>query len=719
MSSNLLVELITEELPPKALRRLRDAFAGAIFDGLKGGGVLDATSRFKAFATPRRLAVYILAVLVKAGDRPVEQKLMPVAVARNSLGAWSDVLRRKLASMGRERLADVPAHSKVGGESLVVKPDGKTESVFLRSIAPGQPLERVLFDAIKEAIDNLPIPKVMSYQLADGATTVKFVRPAHALVALHGDKVLDVSALGLAAGRITHGHRFQGAKEIVLERADEYESRLEQEGRVIADFDKRRAEISNQLAENAAALGVSLGPDEDVTPLLDEVTGLIELPAVYVGEFDPAFLGVPQECLILTMRQNQKYFPLFDTTGKLANKFLIVSNMRLADPKNIVTGNQRVIRPRLADARFFFETDKKTKLADRVSLLASIVYHNKLGSQLDRVERVRALAKTIALMVGADPVLADRAALLAKADLVTSMVGEFPELQGIMGRYYALADGENPQVAAAIGDQYRTRFDENADPENLVSMSLFIADRLEMLVGIWGVGLLPTGEKDPFGLRRAALGLIGGFEVLGARARLLKQPLNLRLDDLLQQAFRLFKPGVISPSATSAIIDFVYERYRNHLATVFDRSVIDAVVAMRPPLHEVIPRIRAVAEFGTLPEAASLAAANKRVLNIIKKNETIGYKFAPPNREKMIEPAEKELMDAVDRISPIAAKRLEDGDYSGNLMLLASIRTNVDRFFDEVMVMVDDQEVRATRAALLQRLGILMNQVADISKLAT
>ena len=361
--------------------------------------------------------------------------------------------------MGRERLADVPPNSKVGGESLVIKPDGKTEAVFLRSIASGQLLERVLFDAIEEAIDKLRIPKVMSYQLADGATTVKFVRPAHALVALHGDKVLNVSALGLAAGRITHGHRFQGEKNIALVRADEYESRLEHEGRVIADFEKRRGDVSRQLAENAAALKASLGPEQDIAPLLDEVTGLVELPAVYVGEFEPEFLGVPQECLILTMRQNQKYFPLFDTAGKLTNKFLIVSNMRLADPKNIVAGNQRVIRPRLADARFFFETDKKTRLADRVPQLASIVYHNRLASQLDRVERVRALARVIAQMIGADPLLADRAALLAKADLLTSMVGEFPGLQGIMGRVkdgtaasaHAMEQGKRARPMAEAG----------------------------------------------------------------------------------------------------------------------------------------------------------------------------------------------------------------------------------------------------------------------------
>jgi len=718
MSANLLVELLTEELPPKSLERLGEAFAAGVFEGLKSRGLVDATCKRKAFATPRRLAVYICAVLPQGSDRAIEQKLMPVAVARKQDGSWSDALRKKLTGMGREALADAPLDTRIGPDSLAIKADGKAESVFLRSIACGQPIASALHAALEDAITKLPIPKVMSYQLADGATTVRFVRPAHGLVAMHGDKVLGVSALGLSAGRMTRGHRFQGTQDISLDCADEYEARLENEGRVIAEFAKRRSEVAKQLREKAQALRCSLGPEADYTPLLDEVTALVEYPTVYIGEFEQGFLGVPQECLILTMRRNQKYFPLFDTTGKLTNHFLIVSNMRLANSKNIVEGNQRVIRPRLADARFFFETDKKTRLAQRVAQLGNIVYHNKLGSQLDRVERVVALAIVVAGKIGADRKLADRAALLAKADLVTNMVGEFPELQGIMGRYYALADGENPQVAAAIGDQYRTRFDDNADPGNLVSMSLFIADRVETLVGIWGIGLLPTGEKDPFGLRRAALGLIGVFELLGARARVLKQPLDLRLDDLLPQASRLYPPGIISPDATSAIIDFVYERYRNHLATVFDRSVIDAVIGLRPPLHEVVPRVSAVAAFGSLPEAASLAAANKRVLNIIKKNETIGCRFVPPNREKMTEPAEKELMDAVDRIGPLAAKRFEEGDYSGNLMLLASIKTNVDCFFDEVMVMVDDEGIRTNRVALLQKLGILMNQVADISKLA-
>jgi len=711
MSSNLLVELVTEELPPKALRRLGDAFAGAIFDGLKGGGVLDATSRFKAFATPRRLAVYIWAVLAKASDRPVEQKLMPVAIARNSDSGWSDALRRKLASMGRERLADVPANSKVGAESLVIKPDGKAESVFLRSIAPGQTLERVLSDAIEQAIGKLPIPKVMSYQLADGATTVKFVRPAHALVALHGDKVLDVSALGLAAGRITYGHRFQGAKNIALVRADEYESRLEQEGRVIADFDKRRADISRQLAGNAAALKASLGPDQDVAPLLDEVTGLVELPTVYAGEFETEFLGVPQECLILTMRQNQKYFPLFDTAGKLTNKFLIVSNMRLADPKNIVAGNQRVIRPRLADARFFFETDKKTKLADRVPQLASIVYHNKLGSQLDRVERVRALAKAIAQMIGADPLLADRAALLAKADLVTSMVGEFPELQGIMGRYYALADGEDARVGDAIEQHYRPRFAGDALPGGEIATALALADKLEMLAGMFGIGQQPTGDKDPFALRRHALGVI---------RMLIEGKLSVSLHDLINAAFSVFPGGMIGDTR-ARLQEFIFERLRSYLREAgYTANEIEAVLCMRPvQLYQVPLQLAAVRAFASLPEAESLAAANKRVVNILKQAEAKGESFNGAQAEALTETAERDLFDALEMATRNAIPLLQKGDYAGYLKAFAVLKSPVDAFFDSVMVMVEDAAVRQNRLALLADLRQEMNRIADISKLAT
>ena len=715
MSANLLIELFTEELPPKALKRLGEAFAGGVVEGLKSSGLLDATSRSKAFATPRRLAVYISSVLPKGYDRPVEQKLMPVAVARKEDGSWSDALRKKLAGMGREQLADAPLNSRVGKDSLAIKPDGKAESVYLRTVAVGQSLEQALSKVIEDTIAKLPIAKVMGYQLANGTTTVKFVRPAHGLVAMHGDKVLDVAALGLTAGRITHGHRFQGAKDISLDRADEYEARLENEGHVIADFDKRRSEVANQLSEKAAALKSSLGPDADYTPLLEEVTALVEYPTVYIGEFESGYLSVPPECLILTMRQNQKYFPLFDANGKLTNNFLIVSNMRLANSKNIVEGNQRVVRPRLADARFFFETDKKTRLADRVAQLESVVYHNKLGSQLDRCERVRTLAKFVAEQIGADPVLADRAALLAKADLVTSMVGEFPELQGIMGRYYALADGEDPQVADAIGDQYKIRMDEQSDPANLVSMCLFVADRTETLAGIWGIGLQPTGDKDPFGLRRAALGLISAFELLGAASKVAGKTLALQLPALLEEAARLYKPGALGKDIAHPIAEFVYERYRNQLVGTHERNAVDAVIALKPPLDQIVARVNAVIEFGALPEAASLAAANKRIGNILKKAEDAVVKVDPG---LLAEPAEKALAGVVEKVRPDVAARFAVNDYAGSLKVLAQAREPVDAFFNDVMVMAEDPKVRGNRVALLRELHGLMNQVADISKLA-
>ena len=704
MSANLLVELFTEELPPKALKRLGDAFAGGIVEGLKGSGLLDATSKSKAFATPRRLAVYISSVLPKGVDRPVEQKLMPVAIALKDGGGWSDALRRKLAGMGREKLADAPVNTRVSTDMLYVKPEGKTESVFLRTVAVGLPLEQVLSKAIEDSIAKLPIPKVMSYQLADGTTTVKFVRPAHGLVAMHGDKVLGVSVLGLQAGRITHGHRFQGAKDISLDRADEYEARLEKEGQVIADFDARRKEVATQLSEKAQALKSSLGPDADYSPLLDEVTALVETPTVYIGEFEPGFLAVPQECLILTMRQNQKYFPLFDAGGQLTNNFLIVSNMRLANSKNIVEGNQRVVRPRLADARFFFETDKKTKLADRVAQLDNVVYHNKLGTQLERVERVRTLAKAVAQKIGADPELADRAALLAKADLVTNMVGEFPELQGVMGRYYALADGENPKVADAIEQHYRPRFAGDVLPVDNVAVAVALADKLVTLVGMFGIGQPPTGDKDPLGLRRQSLGIV--------RILVEKQfKVNLA-SDLLEPALTAMGHPTTGKLYDDLLV-FIRDRLRGLLREQgFQPDEIESVVDHTLYLNEVVPLLNAVKVFKTIPEGKTLAAAHKRIRNILK-TATENNVFEPSLTTMTLD-AEKQLLTAMQSI-PNSWDVNTAGD---RLKELAQLGPSVDAFFDGVMVMDEDLQVRANRIALLRKLEGLMNQVADISKLA-
>jgi glycyl-tRNA synthetase beta chain len=708
MSTSLLLELFTEELPPGALRALGEAFAREIAAGLAERGLLGQDCLRKAYCTPRRLAVHLSAVLAKLLDREQSRKLMPAKVAFDAAGKPAPALLKRLEKEG------YPAGIDASG-LIERRAEGEAEYVFLNQLVPGMPLASALQLALEQAITRLPIPKMMSYQLADGETTVQFVRPVHGLVALHGREVVPVSILGLDAGRTTHGHRFQGVRNIELDAADAYEEALAAHGQVIASFDARRAETERQLRARAAALGASRGPEENVAPLLDEVSALVEFPTVYAGEFESEYLAVPQECLVLTMRTNQKYFPLFDAAGKLSNRFLIVSNMRLAKPKNIIEGNNRVVRPRLADARFFFDTDKKTRLEARVPRLAAIVYHNKLGSQLERVERVQLLAGKIAREIGADPVLAERAAWLAKADLVTSMVGEFPELQGVMGRYYALADGENAQVAAAIGDQYRIRVDENEAPANLVSMSLFIAERVETLAGIWGIGLKPSGDKDPFGLRRAALGLISAFELLGAASQAQNHAFTLRLYDLLQQAASLFKPGTIGTQVSAEILEFAYERYRNQLIQTYERNAVEAVIALQPPLHEVVRRVRAVIEFGALPQADALAAANKRIGNILKKADASA---SPADFSLLAEPAEKALAAVMERVSPAARERFTGGDYAGALKLLAQVREPVDVFFNDVMVMAEDPKLRNNRIALLRDLHGLMNMVADISRLA-
>ncbi|HEX7558006.1 MAG TPA: glycine--tRNA ligase subunit beta, partial [Usitatibacter sp.] len=487
MDATLLVELFCEELPPKALKRLGEAFAEGLHRGLAKREMLGADSAARAFATPRRLAASIARVKGASAPRAVQVKLMPAAVGLDASGRPTPALLKKLDAAG---LAGTDV------SKLQRRLDGKAEMLFADATTPAMPLAQALQGALEEAIAGLPIPKVMSYQLADGETTVQFVRPAHGLVALHGGEVVGVTALGLASGRTTHGHRFQGARNIELADAEAYEASLEREGRVIASFAARRGEIARQLEEKGRALSPGFVPPE---ALLDEVTGLVEWPAVYIGSFEEEFLAVPQECLVLTMQQNQKYFPLAGPDGKLLAKFLVVSNLRLDDPADIVQGNERVVRPRLADARFFFETDKKVKLADRVPQLASRTYHNKLGTDLERVERLRKLASRVQSMLPRGEKgrpYADRAALLAKADLVTLMVGEFPELQGIMGKYYAEADGEEPSVVRAIEQHYWPRFSGDQLPVGDVSIAVALADKLESIAGMFGIGQQPTGDKD-------------------------------------------------------------------------------------------------------------------------------------------------------------------------------------------------------------------------------
>ncbi len=546
---------------------------------------------------------------------------------------------------------------------------------------------------------------MMSYQLADGVTTVQFVRPAHGLVALHGADVVPVTVLGLVAGRVTHGHRFQGERDISLATADEYADRLRGEGGVIAGFGERRAAILESLRETAAREGASLGPEAEYAALLDEVTALVEMPTVYVGRFEREFLEVPQECLILTMRQNQKYFPLFDAEGKLAERFLLVSNLRPADPSRIVQGNERVVRPRLADARFFFETDRKSKLADRVPQLATIVYHGKLGTQLERVERLRKLATRIQMKLprGARGMPhADRAALLAKADLVTLMVGEFPELQGIMGKYYAAADDEEPSVVRAIEQHYWPRFAGDHLPDGDVSIAVALADRLDALAGLFSIGQVPTGDKDPFGLRRAALGVI---------RILVERRLDLDFHDLVRLAFDPYKV-----QSVVELEEFVFERFRGYLRDLgYTANQVEAVVSQRDGRFDLVPdRLAAVVAFSKLPESEALAAANKRVKNILDKSgRSMGVDPALFSQDE-----ERSLHAAIDRMTPVVDEHVAHARFEPALVALAGVRGEVDAFFDKVLVNAEDLAVRGNRLALLTGLERLLNRVADISRLA-
>ena len=699
---NLLVELFVEELPPKALKKLGEAFAAALANSLKNAGLAASTAVVTAYASPRRLAAHMTDVAPVAADKPVVQKLMPVAVGLDANGNATPALLKKLTALG----ADASAVAQLRREH-----DGKAEILFYDSLAKGATLAEGLQKAIEAALAALPIPKVMTYQLQDGWSSVNFVRPAHALVALHGADVVPVSVLGLSAGRDTKGHRFEAAVDpVVIADADSYAETLRRDGAVIASFAERRAEISRQLAEAADKAGDNLTPIDD-DALLDEVTALVERPNVLIGQFEEEFLAVPQECLILTMKANQKYFPLLDKAGKLTNKFLVVSNISPEDPSAVIGGNERVVRPRLSDAKFFFDQDRKKSLESRLPGLAKVVYHNKLGTQGERVQRVAAIARAIAEALGSAELKqhAEQAALLAKADLLTDMVGEFPELQGIMGRYYALHDGLPGDVADAIEDHYKPRFAGDSLPRGQVGTVVALADKLETLAGMFGIGQIPTGDKDPFALRRHALGVI---------RMLAEGNLNLAVDGLLTAVFAQFN-GIegFKPNAP-ALADFIYERLSGNLREQgYTAQEVDAVVSQRPQrLGDIVKRLAAVRAFSTLPEAAALAAANKRVGNILKKVD--GLIDARVDPALFQEAAETALHAALIDVVPQADAAFLTGDYSESLQALAALRAPVDAFFDRVMVNADDPALKRNRLGLLAMLHAAMNRVADLSRLS-
>ena len=708
---NLLVELFVEELPPKALKKLGDVFASQLCAQLRTLGLASADSLATPFASPRRLAAHITHVAAKAADKAVQQKLMPVSVGLDVQGMATPALLKKLQALGADVSDPVFAVA-----ALRKAPDGKAEALFYDSLVTGATLDVGLQQALVAALAQLPIPKMMSYQLETncelpGWSSVNFVRPVHGLLALHGSTLVPVTLLGLNSGNITQGHRFEASMSPVLvAHADDYAATLLRDGAVIASFGDRRFAIVQQLAQAAERLGPGFEVllDDD---LLDEVTALVERPNVLTCTFEPQFLDVPQECLILTMKANQKYFPLVDTQGKLTNQFLVVSNISPADASAVIGGNERVVRPRLADAKFFYDQDCKKTLESRVAGLDKVVYHNKLGTQGERMARVCAITHALALQVGGEALAgrAELAARLAKTDLLTDMVGEFPELQGIMGGYYARHDGLGADIAEAIEDHYKPRFAGDTLPRNPVGVVVALADKLETLVGMFGIGNLPTGDKDPFALRRHALGVI---------RMLVEKDLALDLDALLAAATPAFGSSI--QNASAALADFVYDRLAGSLREQgYSALEVDAVLALRPQrLGDVPRRLAAVRAFTSLAEAPALAAANKRISNILRKADVAAVVDAHVSELLLQETAEKALYAAMQDITPRAQAQFNAGDYTAALQTLAALRVPVDAFFDGVMVNAEALDLRLNRLGLLKTLHLAMNQVADLSRLA-
>jgi glycyl-tRNA synthetase beta chain len=711
-TQNLLVELLVEELPPKALKKLGEAFSNTLFESLKTQGLTADNSTVTAYATPRRLAAQVTNVSANATDKQVAQKLMPASVGLDASGSATPALIKRLQALGANESAV---------KNLRKENDGKADVLFFDVMQTGVTLQEGLQKALEETLTKLPIPKVMTYQLADGWESVNFVRPAHGLVALHGADIVPVAALGLASGNITQGHRFEAAKPIItLKNADTYAEQLKTEGAVIASFAERKAEIERQL--NIAAAKENLEPIND-DALLDEVTALVERPNVLLGQFEEIYLEVPQECLILTMKANQKYFPLLDKNDKLTNKFLIVSNISPTDPSAVIGGNERVVRPRLADAKFFFDQDRKKTLESRIAGLDKVVYHNKLGSQGERTERVRAIAKAIGKQLGGDKLAAqaDQAAMLAKADLVTDMVGEFPELQGIMGRYYAQHEGLDGDVVYAVEDHYKPRFAGDELPRNQVGVCVALADKLETLVGMFGIGNIPTGDKDPFALRRHALGIL---------RMLSEKKLPTGLEQLLKTAISAFPSGLLQLEFKEGdlivmplwvkLAFFLQERATGYLKdTGYTAQEAESVIYMADPA-EYIPRLEAIRKArSSFPvEFDLLANADKRARNIINKSG-MSSEWIEADLDSCIEPAEKDLLRKTRELRNKINELAITGNFNDALLLTVHISNPVTAFFDSVMVNAEDEKTRFNRFRLLHEVTGLTNRVANLSKLAS
>lgn len=710
MTQTLLIELLTEELPPKALNNLGNHFAAAVAEGLEKAQLVDGAAEFTAYASPRRLAVQVKNVKAVQADQKIVKKGPAVANAVKD-GAPTKALEGFARGAG----------AKI--EDLTIVHDGKQDVYAYEYVQTGKPLGELLEDIINQAVKKLPIPKVMRW----GSSTFTFVRPVHGLIVLHGGDVVNVSVLGLQSGNKTLGHRFLSNGEITIENADSYAEQMREQGKVEASFAERKAAIQTALEGQARRLNATVAADE---ALLDEVTALVEWPVVLEAGFEEHFLAVPQECLILTMQQNQKYFPLLNQNGKLMNRFLLVSNLQTEDPSHIIRGNERVLRARLSDAEFFYKQDQKATLESRLPKLSGVVYHNKIGSQAERIERLQSIAAHIAKALGADAAAAERAARLAKADLVTEMVGEFPELQGTMGKYYARLDGETEEIAEAVEQHYQPRFAGDNLPQSKIAIAVALADKLETLVGIWGIGQIPTGDKDPYALRRATLGIL----------RILMLPEckgdQLGLGQLINETYQTFPRGwkdMANPLEqqhfVSNITSFIETRLAILLQNEYSQDVISAVLKgpkqtpeeskqgvsrLFHKLYNLPAKLQAVAAFKQLPEAAALAAANKRVQNLLKKADA---ELGTVNESLLQQDEEKALYAAAQGLQPKIAAAVAEGNFQTALSELASVKPQVDAFFDGVMVMADDAAVKQNRLNLLNRLAEQMNAVADIALL--
>ena len=686
-TETLLVELGTEELPPKALKTLGLAFRDGIVRGLTERKL--GFGEIQWFATPRRLAVLISEVQLQAPDETVETLGPPVASARDKSGSWSP------AAMGFAKKQGVTP------EQLQEFDTPKGSRLGLKSTVKGANTSASLNEIIQGSIQQLPIPKRMRW----GASRVEFVRPVHWVVAMLGADCEHGKILGLATGNTTRGHRFHSSGDITLKRPEDYPAALA-EAKVVADFEQRREMIREQVEIEASALNARAVIDDN---LLDEVTGLVEWPVALTGSFEARFLEVPAEALVSSMKEHQKYFHLVDEDGKLRPNFITIANIESTDPIQVIAGNERVIRPRLSDAAFFFETDKKTSLEQRVAKLESVVFQQKLGTLKDKTERVMGVAAELASRIGGAPALAERAALLSKTDLLTEMVQEFADMQGTAGYYYALHDGEEQDVATALAQQYLPKFAGDRLPENPTACALGLADRLDTLVGIFGIGQAPTGSKDPFALRRASLAVL---------RIMVEQGLDLDLRDCLELAAGQYPTGVIAAGTTEKVFDYMIERFRAwYEEESIPAEVFRAVSArnLSQPL-DIQRRVHAVHAFSELPEASALAAANKRVSNILGKLDP-GHAFGEVSTSLLVEPQEKELATQLSALTGVAHGHLADGRYTEALACLAGLREPVDAFFDGVMVNAEDEALRANRLNLLKALRDLFLQVADISQL--